>query len=504
MPDTFQFNFGRMANEGVAARRLSEEPFRIALLGDFSGRAHRGERRIGDELVRLKPLQLDADTLDTLIQRFGTRLQLSIGTGRNGGTVELNPRSLDDLHPDALFDSLPLFAELALLRKRLSQPGTFAAAADEVQQWASAAGAPGVAVPAPAPARSDAVRTDGGVIDFVALLGLPALVRPPSPIDALIREVVQRHLRAVERAAPDAPELIAAVDGALSASMREVLHHPDFQGLEGAWRSLDFIMRRVETDPSLQVLVYDISAAEFAADLGATDELEKTGLYRLLVEQPGPDSRPGTLSALVGHFSFAMTAPHAELLGRIGAIAAQAGAPFISAVDHRSLALGTDTPDPAVAKAWQTLRRLPAAQYLALATPGFLLRQPYGKRSDAIERFNFEEFDPRQAPTSLLWGNPAVLATVLLGQHVSDAGPDAAPSRQLHVDNLPLCWWTDADGDAVANPCTEVLLTDTLVDKVQTLGFIPVLQRQGGAEVRLGGFVSLGGTPLAGRWTVPG
>jgi predicted component of type VI protein secretion system len=505
MPHNFEFNFGRVATDRPAPRRLPDERFRIALLGDFSGRAHRGERRIGDELAQLKPLRLDADTFATIFEKFETRLRLQMGAARDGNTIELNPRSLDDLHPDALYDSLALFSELARLRKQLSQPDTFAAAAAQVRQWAPAPGAADAVVAAPAPARNDAVRTDGGLIDFVALLGLPAMPPAPSPIDALIREVIRPHLQqSTTPAAPDAPELTAAVDRALSASMREVLHHPDFQGLEAAWRSLDFIVRRIETDETLQVVVYDVSADEFAADLGATDVLEDTGLYRLLVEQPGLHAQQGGLSALVGHYSFAMTAPHAELLGRVGAIAARAGAPFIAAIGHQGLQVSDDTMDPTAVRAWQALRKLPAAHYLALATPGFLLRQPYGKRSDEIERFAFEEFDPRQPPARLLWGNPAVLAAVLLGQHVREAGADVAPAQQLDVDNLPLCLWTDADGDTVAQPCTEWLFTDRTMARVQTLGFIPVLQRRGRDEVRLGGFVSLAGAHLAGRWTNPG
>ena len=147
MPHNFEFNFGRVATDRPAPRRLPDERFRIALLGDFSGRAHRGERRIGDELARLKPLRLDADTFKTIFEKFETRLRLQMGAARDGSTIELNPRSLDDLHPDALYDSLALFSELARLRKQLSQPDTFAAAAAQVRQWAPAPGAADAAFP---------------------------------------------------------------------------------------------------------------------------------------------------------------------------------------------------------------------------------------------------------------------------------------------------------------------------------------------------------------------
>ena len=505
MPMPMQFNFGHLASQAPAARALPDDRFCIALMGDFSGRAHRGERRTRDELSRMKPVRLDADSFDAVIQSFGTRLRLALGADQGRATIELNPRSLDDLHPDALYDSLPLFAELALLRKRLAQPSTFAAAAATVRQWAAAtatatAATAEDAAPA-APRRQDAVRTDGGLIDFVALFGLPALQRPPSPIDVLIRAVVQPHLQhSVARESPDAPALIAAVDQALSVSMRELLHNPDFQALEAAWRSLNFLMRRVETDRTLQLWVYDISAEEFAADLAATDALENSGLYQLLVAQPALDAQPATPLAWVGLYSFALTAPHAELLGRAGTVAAHAGAPFIAAIAHPALQGADDSLDSSATQAWQALRDLPAARHLALATPGFLLRQPYGKRSDAIERFAFEELDRRPSQTTLLWGHPAVLAAVLLAQHVRAAGADVAPARQLDLDNLPLWQQVDADGGDIAPSCTEGLLTDREVGRLQSLGLIPLLQHRGQDALRFGGFMSLKGEPLAGRW----
>jgi type VI secretion system protein ImpC len=227
---------------------------RIALLGDFSGRAHRGELRIGDALARCKPLKLDVDTIDRVIAGFGTRLQIPLGAG----SVALQPRSLDDLHPDALFDQLGVFAELARVRQRLGQPASFSAAVAEVQQWARPADWP--AEPEPLHfARGNTVPVDGKLSDFARLTGrTSAPPSPPSAIEALVHHAIAPHL--VQAASPQAPAWIAIVDQALSATMRELLHHPDFQCLEAAWRSLDFIARRVETDESLQVVVYDISA----------------------------------------------------------------------------------------------------------------------------------------------------------------------------------------------------------------------------------------------------
>ena len=126
--------------------------------------------------------------------------------------------------------------------------------------------------------------------------------------------------------------MVARVDAALSDAMRRVLHHPDFQTAEALWRGLEFLVRRVETSTRLQIVIYDISAEEVAADLAASDALDQSGLYSLLVEQPAMDANQGSLSLLAGLYQFEVTPPHADLLGRVAQLAAVAGAPFVSGV----------------------------------------------------------------------------------------------------------------------------------------------------------------------------
>ncbi len=54
-------------------------------------------------------------------------------------------------------------------------------------------------------------------------------------------------------------ELLAAVDASLSDLMRNLLHHPDFQSMEGLWRSLDLLLHRLELDGELEVVLYDLA-----------------------------------------------------------------------------------------------------------------------------------------------------------------------------------------------------------------------------------------------------
>ena len=65
---------------------------------------------------------------------------------------------------------------------------------------------------------------------------------------------------------------------------------------------------------------------------------------------------------------------------------------------------------------------------------------------------------------------------------------------------MPYFVYTDADGEQVALPCTERLYTERQAVQVASYRVMPLLSLRGRPEVRLGGFTSLAGTPLAGFW----
>src|SRR5947209_14139991 len=120
-------------------------------------------------------------------------------------------------------------------------------------------------------------------------------------------------------------------DEGATESMREILHHPQYQALESAWRGLEWLLRRVQKADRIQVVLLDITVEELAADLMAGDDLKQTGLYRLLIEKTAeaPDGQPWAVIA--GNYTFDETAEHAELLGRMAKIAALCGSPFFAA-----------------------------------------------------------------------------------------------------------------------------------------------------------------------------
>lgn len=491
----YEVSFGTLGRAPRA--RTAGQKFRLALLGDFSGRANAGRLETGEALARRKPVKVDVDTLDDVIARMKVSLALPLaddGAGE-GGTVEVRIGSVDDFHPDQLVENVELFESLLDLRRNLGSRAGFDRAAKEVLSWGGEAPLP----PPPRRARGAAVATDRKLSDFARLVGQPATAeREERSVEELVRRLVGPFVQPARDARQE--QLVARVDEALSAAVRRVLHHPDFQAAEALWRGVEFLVRRIETGARTEIVLYDVSAEELAADLAATDALEGTGLYGMLVEQPAMDAHQGALSAVVGLHGFELSPPHADLLGRMAQVAGAAGAPFIAAIGPDALKVPFHDQNPLIKDAWAALQALPAAAYLGLATPRFLLRMPYGRKSDPVDAFAFEEFTRQEGLSGMLWGHPALIPALLLAETWAQQGAKMKLGAVAGVGDVPCYVYTDADGDQVALPCTERLYSERQAVQVAAYRVMPIVSLRGRPEVRLGSFASLAGTPLAGFW----
>jgi type VI secretion system protein ImpC len=294
--------------------------------------------------------------------------------------------------------------------------------------------------------------------------------------------------------------------------MHTLLHTATFQAVESAWRAVFFLVNRVETSPQLKLYLLDISQPELAADLRATESLHTTALYRLLVEQSVGTLGGEPWAVLAGHYTFSANAEDVEVLGRMAKIAQQAGAPFLAAAKSQIFGCGSlaDTPDPddwhqPIAhedrEAWRALRQLPEASYLGLAAPRFLLRLPYGRETEPVERFAFEEAQEQLEHEAYLWGNPAFAGVYLLAEAFSQDEWELRPGVIQNIEGLPLHIYREG-GASVTKPCAETWLTERAVECIMDAGLMPLVSMKNQDVVRLARFQSLADPPraLAGRW----
>lgn len=486
--DDWTPNFGTL--DAPPPTWAAKRPVRIALLGDFGGGAAAGRLDTGADLARRKPLSVEADTLEQALARLDVTLRVPVGAG--GLPVDIALADLDAFHPDTLYREQALFRQLADLRKRLNNTASFAKAAAEVQKMAGGSKRRASRVARGVRARGATPSPGARLDDFARLTGrASATAQAAGGVEALLRDVISPFI--VPAPQPEQKALLATLDSAIADLMRALLHQPDFQTTESLWRGVDFLLRRLETGPMLQVHLVDVSAEEFAADLSGSDDLSESGLHALLVNQPG-ESKDGGYTYIAGLYQFEATPPHTELLGRMARVADAAGASFFTAMAVDDLVQPRKPPHRLVGEAFQALKALPEARRLVLLGPRFLLRHPYGKRSDPISSFAFEEFTAADGLAGMLWGHPALLALTVL------AGQGGTPT----VGDLPFHHYLDADGDSTALPCTERYLSTEAVSELGRWGVGALVAHKGEASVRLSGLVGVaaaGAAPRAGART---
>jgi type VI secretion system protein ImpC len=409
-----------------------------------------------------------------------------------------------------------MFRKVREMRARLANRATFDDAAAEFG-LGSAAAKPREAAPPHTPQASPL--TPGSLLDeMIEQTEARAQTRPPaeSDLQKFVRRVTEPHL--ISAADPQQSEILALIDRALGAQMRALLHVPEFQALEAAWRAVFLLVRRIDTDEMLKLYLLDLSKDELLTDLNSSSDLRSTFSHRLLAGDTinSLSSFGEPWAVIVGNYSFGATCGDAESLGRMAKIAHASGAPFLAAASPALLGcksfLATpnarDWTPPAgeSASAWTALRSLPEAKAVGLAIPRFLLRLPYGKETDPIESFPFEEMpaDPEHNEPEhedYLWGNPAFVCALLLAQSFSESGWDLRPGQRAELDRLPVHVYQH-EGSSELKPCAESWMTVDTAGQIMESGLMPLASIKGQDQVRLVRFQSIAQPlrALAGPW----
>jgi len=475
----------------------STKRFNICVIGDFAGRHN---RRVTESFAARAPTRVDCDNLESVLARLGARLQLPDSIP-GGPVIELSFAAMEDLHPDKLLSRAAPLAKLFEARRLLLDPSTAEQGKAALQACLGAAReVPPVQSPTAGAAQAESdQQTLGRLLGGAA----PAEIKPvaASPVEEFIRQIVTPHV-----APASTPWQQGALDAAsfeLAGRLRELLHHPDFQSLEAAWRGVDFLIRHIEAVDRVAVFLLDLSAEELQAEALIEQPIPQSQLFRLL--------RNRNVSAMIGNFTFGQTMEDLRTLGRMAELAAELRAPFIATASPNlmncdSLGRHPDPDDwkfnllPEVEAAWQALRGQTSARYIGLVAPRFLLRQPYGKSSDRIESFPFEELPGEAAHESFLWGHSGILCGCLLAEAFQDEDADFELPAWGEVGDMPVHKFTE-QGETMVKPYAEAWLTDRAADRLAARGIMAVLSRKDHNSVRLPGInsIALSGEALAFR-----
>lgn len=492
----FDMAFG---NRGGASRKAREEgePFHLLLVGDFSGRAEARARGQATPLKR--PTVVDAAELERAVAALAPALPVTVP-----GLPEAmaRPASLEDFHPDQLFARLPIFEEPRRLRRELRAGAggdTFAA----VETWLrQVTGAAPVAAPVSAPA-GGATESEASALE--RLLGRAPVASAPVSMTGALQGILEKAVRAHVTSDSDVQRramLQAVLDEALALQLRAVLASPALRTAEAAWRGVDRLARAVDTDQALSLALFDACPQDLDASLDAAGgDLGRSDLHRLLSER----ERPWSVIAVAWEFGLEL----AELkrLATLGALAARSGAVLLA--DARLTLLGCGSPEEAVDPArwqtaaggdaavfWQALRESPVARSVGLVLPRVLARLPYGRKTDPIDAFPFEELSAaatRSPSAERLWGSGAFALAQLHAAAFREEGWSGS-AEGAELDDLPSHTFDD-DGEARLAPAGEVAWPERAVEPLLARGITPLVARRDRAALHLTRACSIAAPP---------
>jgi type VI secretion system protein ImpC len=288
--------------------------------------------------------------------------------------------------------------------------------------------------------------------------------------------------------------MIAELDKKLTQQVNAILHHADFQQLEGAWRGLHYLVNNTESDELLKIRVLNISKNDAAKTLKRFKGTawDQSPIFKKVYTEEYDQFGGHPFGCLVGDYYFDQSPPDVEMLGEMAKVAAASHAPFIAAANPSLMQMGSwqelanprdltkvfTTPEYA---GWRSLRESEDSRYIGLAMPRFLSRLPYGAKTNPVEAFNFEEETGGGDHNKYTWANSAYAMAVninrshkLYGWGSAIRGVESGGA----VEGLPSHTFPSDDGGVDMKCPTEIAISDRREAELAKNGFMPLVHRK--------------------------
>jgi type VI secretion system protein ImpC len=286
---------------------------------------------------------------------------------------------------------------------------------------------------------------------------------------------------------------IAEIDRLVSAQMNEIMHHEDFQKLEGSWRGLHHLIKNSLCGSQLKIRVMSVTKADLLKDFERALDFDQSNMFKKIYEEEYGTFGGAPFGALIGDFEFGNHPQDMALLEKISQVAAAAHAPFLSAASSGmfgwdSFSEMSEVRD--VAKIfdrteymkWRSFRESEDSRYVGLTLPHMLMREPYGAATKPTETFRFEEDVDGKDHKKYLWGNAAYAMGTCLTEAFSLYGWCVA-IRGVEggglVQGLPTHTFETDEGELAMKCPTEVAITDRREKEFADNGFIPLVHCKG-------------------------
>jgi type VI secretion system protein ImpC len=337
--------------------------------------------------------------------------------------------------------------------------------------------------------------------DFSALLHKefkPKSDRAKEAVEQAVHTLAEQALAGTVTISDDAIKtiqaIIAAIDRKLTEQVNQILHHEDFQQLEGAWRGLHYLVNNTETDEMLKVRVLNISKK----DLGKTlkkfkgTAWDQSPIFKKMYEEEYGQFGGEPYGCIVGDYHFDHSPPDVEILSEMSKVCSSAHAPFITGGSPTLMQMDSwqELSNPrdltkifqtAEYAPWRSLRESEDARYIGLAMPRFLSRLPYGAKTDPVSEFDFEEDVEGADHKKYTWANAAYAMATNINRSFKMYGW-CTRIRGIEsggaVEGLPCHTFPTDDGGVEMKCPTEIAISDRREAELAKNGFMPLVHRK--------------------------
>jgi type VI secretion system protein ImpC len=182
---------------------------------------------------------------------------------------------------------------------------------------------------------------------------------------------------------------IAQIDFLLSAQVNEIIHHPEFQKLEAAWRGLYHLVNALEGEPSVKIQIFPVAKKDLFKDFEKALTVEQTSIYRKVYYEKFTAIAEPPFGLLIGDYEFTSNWQDLKLLEYLSELAEDCNAPFISYVSPEFFNYSSlseikrieklfDRLNSVERQRWNNFRELYTSRSVGLCLQRILFRLPYG------------------------------------------------------------------------------------------------------------------------------
>ena len=347
-------------------------------------------------------------------------------------------------------------------------------------------------------------RLDTQVIEqdeFAALLNKnfkPKTDQAREMVSAAVRTLAEQALVNANVISHDAyhtvEALIAELDAKLSEQINLIIHHHDFQTLEGSWRGLAHLVYNTETDETLKIRFLNISKKELGRNLQRHKGIlwDQSPIFKMVYEAEYGQFGGEPFGCIIGDYYFDHNPQDVALLSEISKTAAAAHCPFIAGASSTLMQMDSwqELANPRdLTKIftnteyikWRSLRDADDSRYIGLAMPRFLARLPYSTKENPVDGFDFEEDVAGTNQERYCWANSAYAMGVNINRSFKYYGW-CTSIRGVEsggiVEDLPVHVFPSDDGGVDLKCPTEIAISDRREAELAKNGLMPLLYRK--------------------------